>query len=53
MLMIDLENNYYSASSLYAMIFQIIIMMLDRLCYVKVVSLIFQVFIISVILVLN
>ena len=36
MLMIDLENNFYSASSLYAVILQIFVMMLDRFFYIKV-----------------
>ncbi len=35
MLLIDLENNYYSTPSLYAIVIQISIMMLDRLLYVK------------------
>ena len=37
--MIDFENNYYSASSLYVIIAQILVMMLDRLFYLKVVVL--------------
>ena len=37
-LLIDFENNYYSGSSLYAIIIQIVIMLLDRFCYIKVVS---------------
>lgn len=36
MLMIDLENNFYSATSLYAVILQILVMMLDRFFYIKV-----------------
>ena len=35
MLLIDLENNYYSTSSLFAIVIQIIVMMLDRFLYVK------------------
>ncbi|CBK22984.2 uncharacterized protein [Blastocystis hominis] len=35
MLMIDLENNFYSATSLYAVILQILVMMLDRFFYIK------------------
>lgn len=34
--MIDLENNFYSATSLYAVILQILVMMLDRYFYIKV-----------------
>ena len=33
MLLIDLENNYYSTSSLFAIVIQIIVMMLDRFLY--------------------
>ena len=36
MLLIDLQNNYYSASSLYAIIAQIAMMMIDRYFYLKV-----------------
>ena len=35
MLLIDLENNYYSTSSLFAIVIQIVVMMLDRFLYVK------------------
>ena len=35
MLLIDLQNNYYSASSLYAIIAQIAMMMIDRYFYLK------------------
>lgn len=35
--MIDLENNFYSATSLYAVILQILVMMLDRFFYIKVI----------------
>lgn len=36
--LIDFENNYYSSSSLYAVIIQVVIMLIDRCCYVKVCS---------------
>ena len=35
--MIDLENNFYSATSLYSVILQILVMMLDRFFYIKVI----------------
>ena len=34
--LMDLENNYYSSSSLYAVMIQVAIMLLDRCFYVKV-----------------